>query len=87
MHLRSLLPDYLILAPNMTNNLTSNRQAMRRLESLVSACDELAIKAVLPSDDADGTVAVCREMGFDLVLQSASRQTASHDAQLMNISA
>ena len=49
MHLKSLLPDYLVLAANMTNDLTSMRQPLRRLESLLAACEELAIKPVLPA--------------------------------------
>ena len=51
MHLESLLPDYLVLAANMTKDLTSTRQPLRRLESLLAACEELAIKPVLPRND------------------------------------
>ena len=40
LHLRSLLPDYLVLAANMTKDLTSTRQPLRRLESLLEACEE-----------------------------------------------
>ena len=36
MHLESLLPDYLVLAANMTKDLTSTRQPLRRLESLLA---------------------------------------------------
>ncbi len=52
MHLESLLPDYLVLAASMTKDLTSTRQPLRRLESLLAACDELAIKPVLPPRSA-----------------------------------
>ena len=73
LHLKSLLPDYLVLSANMTNDLTSTRQPLRRLESLLAACEELAIKPVLPRNDSDHTIALCQEIGFDLVLTSATR--------------
>ena len=68
MHLKSLLPDYLVLAANMTKDLTSTRQPLRRLESLLAACEELAIKPVLPRNDSGHGLALCQEIGFDLVL-------------------
>ncbi|MEX0642771.1 MAG: FHA domain-containing protein [Pirellulales bacterium] len=72
MHLKSSLPDYLVLAANMTKDLTSTRQPLRRLESLLAACDELSIKPVLPRNDASHSLALCQELGFDLVLSSAT---------------
>lgn len=76
LHLKSLLPDYLVLAANMTNDLTSMRQPLRRLESLLAACEELTIKPVLPCHESEHTVALCQEIGFDLMLMSSSRMTA-----------
>ena len=73
MHLESLLPDYLVLAASMTKDLTSTRQPLRRLESLLAACDELSIKPVLPRNESGHAIALCQEIGFDLVLQSARR--------------
>lgn len=72
LHLKSLLPDYLLLAANMTNELASTRQPLRRLESLLTACEELAIKPVLPRNESDYTIALCREIGLDLVLSSVT---------------
>jgi hypothetical protein len=77
MHLESLLPDYLVLAANMTKDLTATRQPLRRLESLLSACEELAVKPVLSRNESAHVVALCQEIGFDLVLQSASRRAAA----------
>jgi hypothetical protein len=71
MHLESLLPDYLILSASMTKDLASNRQSVRRLESLLSACNGLLIKPILPYKESGHTVTVCQEMGFDLALQPA----------------
>jgi hypothetical protein len=72
MHLESLLPDYLILSTSMTKDLTSTRQPLRRLESLLQACQELVVKPVLPRNESGHAIALCQEIGFDLVLQSAS---------------
>ena len=82
MHLRSLLPEYLVLAANMTKDLISNRQSLRRLESLFTACEELAIKPVLPLGDSGHTIAVCQEIGFDLVLTSTTSNHVPHAAAL-----
>jgi hypothetical protein len=82
MHLRSLLPEYLVLAANMTKDLISNRQSLRRLESLLTACEELAIKPVLPVGDSGHTIAVCQEIGFDLVLTSTTSNHVSQAAAL-----
>jgi EAL domain-containing protein (putative c-di-GMP-specific phosphodiesterase class I) len=80
MHLESLLPDYLILASSMTKDLTSTRQPLRRLESLLQACQELVVKPVLPRNESPHAIALCQEIGFDLVLQSATRRVAPQAA-------
>jgi hypothetical protein len=82
MHLRSLLPEYLVLGANMTKDLISNRQSHRRLESLLTASEELGIKPVLPLGDSGHTVAVCQEIGFDLVLTSMTSSHIPHAAEL-----
>ena len=82
LHLKSVQPDYLVLSATMLNNLTSTRQPLRRLESLLAACEELAIKPVLPRTDSDHTIALCQEIGFDLVLTSSSRSGAQSRAEL-----
>jgi hypothetical protein len=71
MHLQSLVPDYLVLAPSMMKDLASAQHPQRRLESLLAACAKLAIKPVLPRDDSDETVR-CQEIGYDLVLSTAT---------------
>lgn len=77
MHFESLVPDYLVLAPIMIKDLQPTRQPIRRLESLITACDELLIKPVLPRTDCAQTLAQCRELGYDLVLQSPRKRTNS----------
>jgi pSer/pThr/pTyr-binding forkhead associated (FHA) protein len=73
LHLKSLRPDYLVLAAGMTNDLISMRQPLRRLESLLAACEELAIQPVLPCIESAHKVALCQEIGFNLVLMASSR--------------
>jgi hypothetical protein len=82
MHLESLLPDYLVLAANMTKDLTTTRQPLRRLESLLAACQELGIKPVLPRNDSGHVVALCQEIGFDLVLQAGVGRALGQVAEL-----
>jgi EAL domain-containing protein (putative c-di-GMP-specific phosphodiesterase class I) len=82
LHLKSVLPDFLVLSASMMNNLSTARQPMRRLESLLAACDELAIKPVLPRSDCEHTIAQCQEIGFDLVLAPCHAGAASSCAEL-----
>jgi EAL domain-containing protein (putative c-di-GMP-specific phosphodiesterase class I) len=70
MHLESQLPDYLVLASSMTKDLLVNRQALRRLASLSAACQEMGIKPVLPQSDSTQLLELCREIGFNLLLQA-----------------
>ena len=82
MHLESLPPDYLVLAASMTKDLTSTRQPLRRLESLLAACNELSIKPILPAQVGDGALSLCQEIGFDLMLESPTHQAAAPVAAL-----
>jgi hypothetical protein len=73
LHFKSLLPDYLILGASMTKDLAVTRQPLRRLESLLDACNELAIKPILPYREAKTALALCQGIGFDYVLSSPTR--------------
>ena len=81
MHLESLLPDYLVLASIMTKDLIANRQALRRLESLWAACREMGIKAVLPPADFVHSLALCREIGFNLMMHAPGVITKNRAAE------
>jgi pSer/pThr/pTyr-binding forkhead associated (FHA) protein/EAL domain-containing protein (putative c-di-GMP-specific phosphodiesterase class I) len=83
MHFESLPPDYLVLDSNMTKDVTSTRQPLRRLESLLAACEDLDIKAILPTIDSSHVAELCQEIGFDLILQSARREVDDHAATLV----
>jgi hypothetical protein len=69
MELDKLVPDYLVMADSMLSNLTSAPHTLRRLESVLIACDELAIKPVLPHRQAESTLALCQQIGYDLALR------------------
>jgi hypothetical protein len=82
MHLETFPPDYLVLAANMTKDLMSTRQPMRRLESVVAACNELGIKPILPHQVSGNALGLCQEIGFDLILQPPTHRAASQAAAL-----
>lgn len=68
----SCVPDYLLLSENMTKGLSSSgdaRQPVRRLESVLAACEESAVSVVLPLGDCEQTLDACRQLGYDLVLR------------------
>jgi hypothetical protein len=46
------------------------------LESLLAACADLVIKAVLPRNDFGPSLVLCQEIGFDLKLHLATRRAA-----------
>jgi hypothetical protein len=73
---------FVVLSPSMTKDLTSTRQPLRRLESLLEACNELGIKPILPPQSATDTTALCQEIGFDLILDSSTRRASSLVAEL-----
>jgi EAL domain-containing protein (putative c-di-GMP-specific phosphodiesterase class I) len=82
MHLESFPPDYLVLAASMTKDLTATRQPMRRLESVLAACNELAIKPILPPQVGHEALSLCQEVGFDFVLQPPTHRAAKPVAAL-----
>jgi hypothetical protein len=82
MHLESLLPDYLVLDSSMTKDLTSTRQPLRRLESLLEACNELGIKPILAPNHSSDALALCQEIGFDLILESPTHHASARIAEL-----
>jgi pSer/pThr/pTyr-binding forkhead associated (FHA) protein len=82
-HFKALVPDYLILAPSMTKDLIVSRQPLRRLESLIGVCDELAIKPILPQVITGHSLAMCRDIGFDLVLHPPKQSAAKPPAEVV----
>ena len=65
-------PDYLVLSEIMLRGVTAGSQPARRLEQVLTACQRLGIKAVLPLCSCERTVAHCRQMGYELGLQTTT---------------
>jgi len=72
LELESCAPDYLALSETMLRGVTAGSQPARRLEQVLTACQRLGIKAVLPLCSCERTVAHCRQMGYELGLQTTT---------------
>ena len=71
LELASHAPDYLLLSDKMLEGITLRDQPQRRLESVLSACQQLGIKAVLPSCVCQTTRARCEELGYQFEMKGA----------------
>lgn len=72
LHLDAMPSDYLLLCASMLKDVTMSRQPLRRLESVRTACEQLAIKPVLPPTQSEHTLALCGQIGYDLMLRSGA---------------
>ena len=64
-------PDYLVLSEIMLRGATAAANR-RPLEQVLTACQRLGIKAVLPLCSCEPQVAHCRQMGYELGLQTTT---------------
>jgi hypothetical protein len=71
LELASHAPDYLLLSDKMLEGMTLRDQPQRRLESVLAACQQLGIKAVLPSCVCQTTRARCEELGYQFEIKGA----------------
>jgi hypothetical protein len=65
-------PDYLILCDTMLKGLKAYSQPLSRLELVLTACQELGIKAVLPHCTCQSTIAQCRRLGYEFAVQATA---------------
>jgi len=63
-------PDYLVLSGKMLEGVTARDQALRRLELVLAACQDLGIKPVLPPCGCEKTTARCQELGYHLGMRT-----------------
>lgn len=70
LELRPHAPDYLVLSSKMLEGVTARDQALRRLELVLSTCQELSIKVVLPACECERTKARCQELGYQLEMKT-----------------
>lgn len=62
-------PDYLLLSDGMLKGVLPSSQPLRRLEHVFAACQQLGVKAVLPTCSDPKTLAQCRQVGYEFILQ------------------
>ncbi len=70
LELASSTPDYLVLSDSMLKGLTVSSQPLRRLEQVLTSCQQLSIKAVLPHCTCQKTIAQCRQLGYEFAIQT-----------------
>jgi pSer/pThr/pTyr-binding forkhead associated (FHA) protein len=79
--LESHAPDYLVLSDSMLKGVTAGGQPLRRLELVLTTCQQLGIKAVLPECSCQRTMAQCRQLGYEFAIQTgASPAAVDHHA-------
>lgn len=85
--LASCAPDYLVLSDAMLQGLTTSSRPLGRLELVLTTCQELNIKPVLPQCDCPKTMDQCRQLGYQFSLQSTPpSETANHDHAVVRAS-
>lgn len=82
LELESCAPDYLVLSDTMLKGVTASSQPLRRLELVLSTCEQLGIKAVLPQCACQRTIAQCRQLGYEFAVQT---MTAHENADRRNV--
>ncbi len=65
-------PEYLVLSEAMLKGVAPGSQPLRRLEQVLATCDQRGVKAVLPHDACQNTIAQCRQLGYELALQTTT---------------
>jgi pSer/pThr/pTyr-binding forkhead associated (FHA) protein len=79
--LPSVAPKYLVLCDTMLKGVTAGSQPLRRLQQVLAACQQFGIAAVLPNFACQRTIAQCRQLGYELAIQTAAQRdvTNHHD--------
>jgi hypothetical protein len=67
-------PEYLVLSDAMLKGVAPGSQPLRRLEQVLATCDQRGVKPVLPHSACQKTIAQCRQLGYQLAIQ-----TTNHD--------
>jgi pSer/pThr/pTyr-binding forkhead associated (FHA) protein len=72
LELASCCPDYLVLCSKLLKGVGPTTPAMRRLELVLTTCQQLGIKAVLPACTDENTIAECEKIGYEFAIQTRS---------------
>jgi hypothetical protein len=70
LELTSSTPDYLVLSDTMLKGVTASSQPLRRLELVLTTCQQLGITAILPHCTCQKTVAQCQQLGYEFAIQT-----------------
>lgn len=77
--LDKVTPDFIVLSDSMTKGIATTadaRQPLRRLESIVAACEDLMVTPVLLPCDCQPATEICRQLGFRWGLQPLAPEDA-----------
>jgi pSer/pThr/pTyr-binding forkhead associated (FHA) protein len=70
LELSSSAPDYLVLSDTMLKGVTASSQPLRRLELVLTSCQQLGITAILPHCSCQKTVAQCQQLGYEFAIHT-----------------
>lgn len=81
LELASCCPNYLVLCGKLLKGLGPTSPAMRRLELVLTTCQQLGIKAVLPHCEDENIIAECEKLGYEFAIEtrSAAPKLDHHD--------
>lgn len=80
--LATCAPEYLVLSGTMLKGLEAGSRPLRRLELVLTTCQELGVKPVLPFCDDPNTIALCQQLGYELAVKTI---TSSEEADHRNV--
>ncbi len=66
----------------MLRGIAPASQPLRRLELVLATCQQLGIKAVVPSSKCERTMAICQQIGYELALQEITADVPSSHQHL-----
>jgi pSer/pThr/pTyr-binding forkhead associated (FHA) protein len=85
LELESRAPDYLVLSDTMMKGVTASSQPLRRLELVLTTCQQLGIKAVLPECGCQRTIAQCRQLGYEFAVQTLTPGEAADHRNMVAV--
>lgn len=85
LELESRAPEYLVLSDTMMKGVTASSQPLRRLELVLTTCQQLGIKAVLPECGCQKTIAQCRQLGYEFAVQMLTPGEAADHSNMVAV--
>jgi hypothetical protein len=85
LELESRAPEYLVLSDTMMKGVTASSQPLRRLELVLTTCQQLGIKAVLPECGCQKTIAQCRQLGYEFAVHMLTPGVAADHSNMVAV--